>query len=925
MPSGRAIVLTFIFVFLIPSFTLAQESLTAEKLYIIREMPSDTAFNVTFKVRLIVYNKNSSNATNITLQEHINASWINDGGEVVSYGGGSYDSNAKTITWSIGNLTPYEFTFVEYELKAPQNKTGNYTFYSNASYYSPSLISVSEGPPQNFTIEVVNGSHLNFDLDLNISKQGIQKEVPPNKESDFSLIVTPLTINNLTYTDADGSTTVKSTLNETKLAKLKVILPKEFNITNTGSGSLTTDSSERKIITWDGNLVISNEAYFNFTSYVEEVGDYFIEINGSHKSVTYVDDLEPDWSGSDPPSTYAHYFRKPLNAGSDAYISRIDVYVYYNKPSGGGSEWKGYVNISNGFNYEICSHTISGTGTYGPIWQGRSFTAADGINGTQYNIIVGAYSISGGGSMTTTVYKIRYTWTWSEETTETKKLFVHVSGVKVKNVSASPSELEPGDSTNIDVTLKNLMNVSSGEINVSIAIFYPNGTLLWNSNNHSLPSLSPSEENYTNWSYTFPSSAPAGEYMIKAYAYWNDKYSVGYGSVELVKAQIDLGLYPAIFLPTSSGNLTVTVTNLWSANITQVNITNVSIVPSGWEIKNITDAFLGNITPNKNKSAIYNLTAPSTLGEYNISITLRYLDPNGNQRIKVENTTVKVSGKDISVTISPSLAIMFPTQTKTITVRVKNTGGGFLNGSVDLTGPAGWSIVNTSTKNFTELAPLDEFNVYFDVTASSSAEIGEIYYLNATVIYDNNSKYKTSRVKIIEKPKFKISIVTDRAVYLLDPYRWVYEAPDSLWPNSGHAINVTITVMVVDKYGHLIPNQLYENITVTYEVYNSTPAKFASGNMSLMRRGFYSSIVELNESNANLSQGTSADFEVRVNVSIDSISSNQSSSFRVGRWGCDDCHRPTSGGGHSGSWSEMVGSSTRSGGSVTYENLISAE
>lgn len=87
-------------------------------------MPSDTAFNVTFKVRLIVYNKNSSNATNITLQEHINASWINDGGEVVSYGGGSYDSNAKTITWSIGNLTPYEFTFVEYELKAPQNKTG---------------------------------------------------------------------------------------------------------------------------------------------------------------------------------------------------------------------------------------------------------------------------------------------------------------------------------------------------------------------------------------------------------------------------------------------------------------------------------------------------------------------------------------------------------------------------------------------------------------------------------------------------------------------------------------------------------------------------------------------------------------------------------------------------------------------------------
>lgn len=86
-------------------------------------------------------------------------------------------------------------------------------------------------------------------MDLNISKQGIRREVPPNKESNFSLIVTPLTINNLTYTDADGSTTVKSALNETKLAKLKMILPKEFNITNAGSGSLTTDSDGRKIIT----------------------------------------------------------------------------------------------------------------------------------------------------------------------------------------------------------------------------------------------------------------------------------------------------------------------------------------------------------------------------------------------------------------------------------------------------------------------------------------------------------------------------------------------------------------------------------------------------------------------------------------------------------------------------------------------------
>jgi len=78
----------------------------------------------------------------------------------------------------------------------------------------------------------------------------------------------------------------------------------------------------------------------------------------------------------------------------------------------------------------------------------------------------------------------------------------------------------------------------------------------------------------------------------------------------------------------------------------------------------------------------------------------------------------------------------------------------------------------------------------------------------------------------------------------MDPYYWVYDAPDDLWP--GYDRSVDFSVMVLDNRGYRVSGAV-----VDYSVYNNTNRIIASGNhMPEVRKGFYEASFTINDADA---------------------------------------------------------------------------
>ncbi|MDI6859381.1 MAG: multiheme c-type cytochrome [Methanocellales archaeon] len=166
------------------------------------------------------------------------------------------------------------------------------------------------------------------------------------------------------------------------------------------------------------------------------------------------------------------------------------------------------------------------------------------------------------------------------------------------------------------------------------------------------------------------------------------------------------------------------------------------------------------------------------------------------------------------------------------------------------------------------------------------------------------------------EPSLFIRTTTDKAVYLLDPYYWVYNAPNNLWPDTGYPRNVTINAMVVDQYGRLVPNERYPTEpTVTYKVINGTGVTISSGSMTKMRTGFYELTFEINESTiGNVHYNAlPVDFLIYVNATGLGTEVSGASDFKVDRYSCDyydgapNCHYPSSGAGKLHTWDGVLG------------------
>ncbi|MCG7848680.1 MAG: hypothetical protein MIO93_05820, partial [ANME-2 cluster archaeon] len=317
----------------------------------------------------------------------------------------------------------------------------------------------------------------------------------------------------------------------------------------------------------------------------------------------------------------------------------------------------------------------------------------------------------------------------------------------------------------------------------------------------------------------------------------------------------------------------------------------------------------------------YQYTIPTDATEGIYSIIANVTDPEGYS--EYGNTTFTVVQVDAFLDADPSITVMWQNQTMVFTLSVENTGDSIINsGSVNLASTGlNFTIQNQSSMDFTDLAAGSTESFNFNVTASVSAPLG-MHTLNATLLFDGLYRQKDVYVKVIPEPEIFVRTVTDKAVYLLDPELWVTDAPELEWPqaNEGRP-TVTINAMVVDQYGRTIPNERYSGeMTVTYCVHNGSMGApiISSGDMDKTRTGFYTKTIEVNETTG---AGEDEDYLVYVNVSGMECEVSGSTTFAVGRWGCDSCHD----GDRAHGWTNVIGSTTYVGGSVTYQNLVDYE
>ncbi len=133
----------------------------------------------------------------------------------------------------------------------------------------------------------------------------------------------------------------------------------------------------------------------------------------------------------------------------------------------------------------------------------------------------------------------------------------------------------------------------------------------------------------------------------------------------------------------------------------------------------------------------------------------------------------------------------------------------------------------------------------------------------------------------------QLLISTEKATYLLDPYYWVYEAPDSLWPSDGYNRTVNFTILLMDHKGYRVAVD-----EVHYNVSNSSTV-IASGDAYDRGDGLYTASFNITDADAGgINFKGSVPESITIHVEASSYDSiiDGSKSFGVGRWGCDRCH-----------------------------------
>jgi len=310
----------------------------------------------------------------------------------------------------------------------------------------------------------------------------------------------------------------------------------------------------------------------------------------------------------------------------------------------------------------------------------------------------------------------------------------------------SITEYETGDQIAwVNVTVNNTGGSPAYNVNVSLNILDPDNQIAswFEEQSQDCGSLSVNQECQSNFTQdNISTTATPGTYTFNITINWSGGGSPpNYNATETfiihhIPNNLSSALSPIKILQNQSSTYNITITNPWSANITNVNI---SLYP----VPNITFnctlsgqqsqqyCYLENITSTNNKTASFNITTDSntTPGEYSINATVNYTNPGSEQKSweQQQSQTLNVRGPTkLNVSISAYTSVITRDSIVQLNGSVNNTGDSTTNNIwLNWTLPSGWTNQsgNLNLSNST-LAP--HASLWNNITAnvSISADLG---------------------------------------------------------------------------------------------------------------------------------------------------------------------------------------------------------
>ena len=452
-------------------------------------------------------------------------------------------------------------------------------------------------------------------------------------------------------------------------------------------------------------------------------------------------------------------------------------------------------------------------------------------------------------------------------------------------IQTDEDEYRVNEIVTISGAVTNQTGVDNAAVNLSV--YYPNKTL-----SKLINTSTDANGDYTAY---YDLSYPIGTYTIKVNASKGDDWGVNSTTFLAVGLLTTVSTDKPSYIAGQSVAITVNAeyNNGTASNNSLVNLT---VKDPGGIVINETSGYT-------DVSGYFyyqcNLSTNAATGTY--TVIANVTDAVETQS---NSTTFEVTQKSASFDIAPSVTFIYQGGSIEVSLTVDNNGVVNISGSLNITTTEPYfTIENETSKDYVNLTPGNAYTCKFNVTAGTTTPT-QIFKLNATCTFDGEYRQKDVVVRVIKEPGIFIRAVTNTSVVLLDPYYWVDEAPNNLWPDTGHPRSVTINAMVVDRYGRPVPNEKYpDEPYVTYEVINETAIIIAQGMMDKARKGFYETTFEINESaigNADYSSlSNHDDFIIYVNASELGKEVSGTTSLKAGRWTCDyqggtgtTCHYP---------------------------------
>jgi hypothetical protein len=120
----------------------------------------------------------------------------------------------------------------------------------------------------------------------------------------------------------------------------------------------------------------------------------------------------------------------------------------------------------------------------------------------------------------------------------------------------------------------------------------------------------------------------------------------------------------------------------------------------------------------------------------------------------------------------------------------------------------------------------------------------------------------------------------------MDPYHWVYSAPDTVWPDAGNDRTVTFDVYIYDERG--MPASVAD---VSFEVYDAAVLLASGAVTETVVPGTYQGSFDLTETHLGAAAFSGQDpKELSLQISTAADGLIKEHPVTVGRWGCDRCH-----------------------------------